>query len=499
MIFTQKLPPLSSKMKEALKSHVIRKRRRLKQEMEQDAIERRMKKEAELKQIQDAMTLDQIKEQLSKLEERLETLKGEKHYLFVQLKQVLTENTNATKQQDLQQHQQQLHTLPPQTEQASRVNDLSLISSQTIDNRPMHYHEPSSFGSFARESIKAAAILSQPKPPSNRLTSRVSTGSSHLTNNAISSVNSYPLISNYSIPSLNISTQIQDIKPITSIYSTLAREPYQALESSPMLSPTVPINLLTPGHLNFAADQYQPNDFRDIKSTRKPMSSTSKSQGIPKPTSYHDMARYPGKRSASVANINDTSHSNSRFSSRKKPSSFNYPPYSSSSSSSSMSSTFSHIPSHLMNSANQSSIASNYNNDQQFHTSSYRNTNLHTTSFNQLAANSNSHMDHVQNFHNKLSRAEHPPMAYDRFNYNKQMMPDIHTSHRLSSSHAIPTTSYAHNRYNSTYPQQQYANYLRHNNSHLTSLEHNPRYLGPSSNYYTKKPYHHRSSYHHSK
>lgn len=100
MIFVQKLPTLNPEMRDALRSHIIRKRQRLKQELEQDAIEKRLKREKELKQLQDAMTLDQIKEQLSVLEAKLQTLKDEKHNLFIQLKQVLNEDSTRQKQQD---------------------------------------------------------------------------------------------------------------------------------------------------------------------------------------------------------------------------------------------------------------------------------------------------------------------------------------------------------------------------------------------------------------
>lgn len=77
-------------MRQALKQHILRKRQRLKQEIEQEAIEKRLKREKELKQIHDTMTLDQIKEQLTSLEKKLTSLRDEKHNLFVQLKQVLS-------------------------------------------------------------------------------------------------------------------------------------------------------------------------------------------------------------------------------------------------------------------------------------------------------------------------------------------------------------------------------------------------------------------------
>lgn len=99
MLFVQKLPALEPEMKGALRKHIIRKRRRLKQEQEQDAIEKRLKKEKESKHIQDAMTLDQIRDQLSVLETKLLSLRNEKHSLFVQLKQVLNDDNSKRKKQ----------------------------------------------------------------------------------------------------------------------------------------------------------------------------------------------------------------------------------------------------------------------------------------------------------------------------------------------------------------------------------------------------------------
>lgn len=100
MTFIRKLPTLEPEMRGALRNHIIRKRQRLKQELEQEAIEKRLKRERELKRVQDAMTLDQIKEQLSSLEKKLEVLRDEKRHLFVQLKQLLSEDNNRRKQLD---------------------------------------------------------------------------------------------------------------------------------------------------------------------------------------------------------------------------------------------------------------------------------------------------------------------------------------------------------------------------------------------------------------
>lgn len=131
MIFVQKLPALDPEMRDALRTHIIRKRQRLKQELEQDAIEKRLKRERELKQLQDAMTLDQIKEQLSVLETKLETLKDEKHNLFIQLKQVLNEDSNRRKQNesDHKKKSEETQNLVSDDSNSSSINSTSAANS----------------------------------------------------------------------------------------------------------------------------------------------------------------------------------------------------------------------------------------------------------------------------------------------------------------------------------------------------------------------------------
>ena len=89
MIAIKPVGEMDPAMRLALKNHIIRKRQQSKQELEQDAIEKRLKREKEAKRKQDAMTLDQLKEQLSHLEKKIDNLKNEKHFLFAQLKQTV--------------------------------------------------------------------------------------------------------------------------------------------------------------------------------------------------------------------------------------------------------------------------------------------------------------------------------------------------------------------------------------------------------------------------
>lgn len=130
MIFVQKLPTLDPVIRDALRSHIIRKRQRLKQELEQDAIEKRLKREKELKQFQDAMTLDQIKEQLYALEIKLESLKDEKHNLFIELKQVLNEDDSRRKQTESS-HNKQLEMTGSSTQNMDGDEGLSANMNST--------------------------------------------------------------------------------------------------------------------------------------------------------------------------------------------------------------------------------------------------------------------------------------------------------------------------------------------------------------------------------
>ena len=127
---------LDPAMKAALKNHILRKRQQLKQELEQDAIEKRLKREQEAKRKQDDMTIEQMNQEISKLEKHVSDCNDEKHSLFVQLKQTMrvsTEDDTRRKQkegeinstrtpQQMQNdqnhhHQQQQHNQQPQHQQ----------------------------------------------------------------------------------------------------------------------------------------------------------------------------------------------------------------------------------------------------------------------------------------------------------------------------------------------------------------------------------------------
>lgn len=90
-------PEMSRSMWDALKTHILRERQRKKEEQEADAANEQRRRERENKQKQDVMTLEETKEQISQIEQRLLQLKDEKHQLFLQLKKVLNEDETRRK------------------------------------------------------------------------------------------------------------------------------------------------------------------------------------------------------------------------------------------------------------------------------------------------------------------------------------------------------------------------------------------------------------------
>nr|XP_050029499.1 uncharacterized protein LOC126525611 [Dermacentor andersoni] len=82
-------PKTSTAMRAALKKHIMRQREKSKQEREADAATERVRGEREPKRRQDAMTLEEVRDQLQQSEKQLVTLKEEKHRLCAQLSNVL--------------------------------------------------------------------------------------------------------------------------------------------------------------------------------------------------------------------------------------------------------------------------------------------------------------------------------------------------------------------------------------------------------------------------
>ncbi|XP_076867733.1 G protein pathway suppressor 2 isoform X2 [Brachyhypopomus gauderio] len=89
-------PKLSNAMARALHKHIMRERERKRQEEEEvdKMMEQKLKEEEERKrkkEMEERMSLEETKEQIMKMGEKLQGLQEEKHQLFLQLKKVLHE------------------------------------------------------------------------------------------------------------------------------------------------------------------------------------------------------------------------------------------------------------------------------------------------------------------------------------------------------------------------------------------------------------------------
>jgi len=85
-------PKMPARTWSALRTHIIAERKRKQEEEGKLEEEERRKKEREYKKRQEANNLEETKEQISYLEEKLSNLKEEKHQLFLTLKKVLNED-----------------------------------------------------------------------------------------------------------------------------------------------------------------------------------------------------------------------------------------------------------------------------------------------------------------------------------------------------------------------------------------------------------------------
>lgn len=85
-------PKMPARTWSALRGHIIGERRKKQEEEGKLEEEQRMKKEREHKKKQEANNLEETKEQITLLEEKLTSLKEEKHQLFLTLKKVLNED-----------------------------------------------------------------------------------------------------------------------------------------------------------------------------------------------------------------------------------------------------------------------------------------------------------------------------------------------------------------------------------------------------------------------
>jgi len=85
-------PKMPARTWSALRSHIISERRKKQEKEGKMEEEERLKREREHKKKQQANNLEETKEQITLLEEKLTNLKEEKHQLFLTLKKVLNED-----------------------------------------------------------------------------------------------------------------------------------------------------------------------------------------------------------------------------------------------------------------------------------------------------------------------------------------------------------------------------------------------------------------------
>lgn len=100
------------KMWNALKRYIIRERQRKKEEYEAEVEEERLRKEREARERQDVMTLEETKEQIEQLDQKLKQLEKEKQQLFMQLKKVLNEDEIRKRQQQKETNEMQTMKMP---------------------------------------------------------------------------------------------------------------------------------------------------------------------------------------------------------------------------------------------------------------------------------------------------------------------------------------------------------------------------------------------------
>lgn len=205
---------MTVEMFETLKSHILKQKEKRKQglyflvirvcnalimyplmntEQEQDAAMERHRREQELKRKRDALSLEEIRDQLLHLEKRLKSLKDEKNELFLQLKKVLNEDEKRKKQRDAEilaahqqaiqsaQQQQQNQPLSAAQQQPQSIPHPSFTGYPYVDPRSLMTAvrpTPSHPDSYLRLPVSTAT----PSSPSNVLSITGNGGQNLLTN-----------------------------------------------------------------------------------------------------------------------------------------------------------------------------------------------------------------------------------------------------------------------------------------------------------------------------
>jgi len=113
-------PKMPAKTWSALRSHILAERKKKREEEGKQKEEERLKRERESKKEQEANNLEKTKEQIALLEEKLSSLKDEKHQLFLTLKKVLNEDDVRRRKET-----SEMNSMYPQQSHASNVLPMS--------------------------------------------------------------------------------------------------------------------------------------------------------------------------------------------------------------------------------------------------------------------------------------------------------------------------------------------------------------------------------------
>ncbi|XP_031428397.1 G protein pathway suppressor 2 isoform X3 [Clupea harengus] len=134
-------PKLSNAMARALHKHIMRERDRKRQEEEEvdKMMEQKLKEEEERKrkkEVEERMSLDETKEQIMKMGEKLQGLQEEKHQLFLQLKKVLHEEEKRRRKEQSDMTTLTSATYQPNMAIHSGQHLLSMQASSVSHGRP---------------------------------------------------------------------------------------------------------------------------------------------------------------------------------------------------------------------------------------------------------------------------------------------------------------------------------------------------------------------------
>ena len=152
-------PKMPAKTWSALRSHILAERKKKREEEGKQKEEERLKRERESKKEQEANNLEKTKEQIALLEEKLSSLKDEKHQLFLTLKKVLNEDDVRRRKET-----SEMNSMYPQQSHASNVLPMSghIVqpgsSSRYIQPGQGHQQRQAMY----RQQAAAAAASSQP-------------------------------------------------------------------------------------------------------------------------------------------------------------------------------------------------------------------------------------------------------------------------------------------------------------------------------------------------